>query len=199
MAVNHFGHVILTSHLLPLLKKTAAEGNTVRIVCLGSNAHQATPSDCSFAPLEELNTDLGPNGQYGRSKLAQTLYTKYLSKHLTARCPTIPANSVHPGFVDTKMSTKDIHEPYPVAGYAMSVGMQPFKKDQWMGCVSAVFAAMKTTKSGQYIFPPAIPEAGNALYQKEGLDEQLMKLTKEIVQEKIFDESIGSGCPLEFY
>lgn len=116
MAANHIGHVILTSHLLPLMKKTASEGNIVRIVMFGSNAHQATPSDCSFASLSELNTDLGPNGQYGRSKLAQMLYAKYLSKHLTSRCPKILANSVHPGFVETKMSTEDIHEPFPVGG-----------------------------------------------------------------------------------
>jgi NAD(P)-dependent dehydrogenase (short-subunit alcohol dehydrogenase family) len=76
MAVNDMGHVILTSQLLPLLKKTAENGNTVRIVGLGSNAHQATPSDCKFESLSELNTDLGPKGQYGRSKLAQMLYAK---------------------------------------------------------------------------------------------------------------------------
>jgi NAD(P)-dependent dehydrogenase (short-subunit alcohol dehydrogenase family) len=199
MAVNHIGHVILTSHLLPLLKKTASGGNKVRIVCFGSNAHQATPSDCSFASLSELNTDLGPNGQYGRSKLAQMLYCKYLSKHLTTRCPTILANSVHPGFVETQMSAEDIHEPYPIGGYAMSVGMKPFKKDQWMGCVSAMFAGTKTEKSGQYICPPAIPEEGNKVYNKEGLDEALMKLTQQIVKDKMYDESIGKGCPMEFY
>ena len=113
------GHVILTSHLLPLMKETADKGNTVRIVTLGSNAHQAAPSDCKFASLEELNQDLGPNGQYGRSKLAQMLYVKYLNKHLTSTHPKILANSVHPGFVDTKMSREDIHEPYPLGGYAM--------------------------------------------------------------------------------
>ena len=35
MAGNHIGHVVLTSHLLPLLKKTA-ESNTVRIVNMAS-------------------------------------------------------------------------------------------------------------------------------------------------------------------
>jgi NAD(P)-dependent dehydrogenase (short-subunit alcohol dehydrogenase family) len=36
------GHVILTSHLLPLMKKTAEAGNTVHIVNLASNAHQVS-------------------------------------------------------------------------------------------------------------------------------------------------------------
>jgi NAD(P)-dependent dehydrogenase (short-subunit alcohol dehydrogenase family) len=129
-AVNQIGHVTLVSHLLPVLKETAKQGNTVRIVTFGSNAHELTPKDCSFSSISELNTDLGANGQYGRSKLAQMLYTKYLSKHLTAKCPNILANSVHPGIVETKMSAEEIHEPFPIGGYAMSVGLKPFKKGE---------------------------------------------------------------------
>lgn len=199
MAVNHFGHVILTSHVLPLMKKTAAEGNTVRIVNLGSNAHQATPSDCKFASLEELNQDLGPNGQYGRSKLAVMLHARYLARHLTTQHPNILANSIHPGFVDTKMSTADIHEPYPVAGYAMSVGMAPFKKDQFQGCTPAMFAATKTEKSGQYICPPATPESGSELAQSVELQENLMKLTRDVVKKNFYDQSVAKGCPLKDY
>jgi len=198
MAVNHMGHVILTSHLLPLMKKTAEKGNTVRIVTLGSNAHQACPSDCKFATLDELNQDLGPNGQYGRAKLAQMLYVRYLAKHLTSKYPKILANTVHPGFVQTKMSTKDIHEPYPLGGYGMSVAMAPFKKDQWMGCTSAVYCATKTEKSGVYICPPAIPEQGSSLFQNDELMESLMRLTRQVVKEKTESESVQKGCPFEF-
>jgi hypothetical protein len=67
-----------------------------------------------------------------------------------------------------KMSQEDIHGPYPLGGYAASVGMAPFKKNQFQGCVSAVFTVMKTEKSGQYICPPAIPESGNQLAQDKG-------------------------------
>lgn len=161
---------------------------------LGSNAHQATPSDCKFESLAELNQDLGPNGQYGRSKLAEMLYACYLAKHLTSSHPTILANSIHPGFVRTKMSKEDIHEPYPLAGYGMSVGMAAFQKDQFEGCVPAVFCATKIEESGQYICPPAIAEQGSSLYQNYELAEQLMKLTKELIEEKapkdIVDQSV---------
>ncbi|TVY81902.1 putative oxidoreductase [Lachnellula suecica] len=199
MAVNHFGHVILTSHLLPIFKATAKNGNTVRLVGLGSNAHQGTPSDCKFASLDELNQDLGPNGQYGRSKLAVMLYHRYLARHLSSSHPNILSNSVHPGFVDTKMSTQDIHEPYPIAGYAMSAGMQPFKKSQWQGAVSAMYCATKTQATGQYVCPPAIPEAGNELAQDEKLGEALMELTVKIVKEKTKEESVEKGCPFSLY
>ena len=170
MAVNHFGHVILTSHLLPLMKKTSKVHNTkVRIVNLGSNAHQATPSSCKFANLEELNQDLGPNGQYGRSKLATMLYSRWLGRKLRENGhEDVLVNATHPGFVDTKMSREDIHEPYPVVGYAMSVGMAPFKKDQWMGCVSTVFASTKTEKTGEvsfFIFIFILVRLGKCAYQ----------------------------------
>jgi len=199
MAVNHMGHVILTSHLLPLMKKTASNGNTVRIVNLGSNAHQGTPSDCKFASLDELNQDLGPNGQYGRSKLAVMLHARYLARHLTSKYPNILANSVHPGVVSTKMSKVDIHEPFPLGGYAMSVGLEPFKKDQFQGAVSALFAATKTTKSGEYICPPATPESGSELAQSVELQENLMRLTREVIKEKTFDDSAAKGFPFKDY
>ena len=197
--MNHMAHVILTSHLLPLMKKTASSGNTVRIVHLASNAHQATTKDTKFESLDELNRDLGPNGNYGRSKLASILYARYLDKHLTSAHSNILANATHPGFVSTKMSKEDIHEPFPLGGYAMSVGMEAFKKDQFQGAVSTVFAATKTEKSGQYICPPAVPEAGSAQSQDEQLGENLMKLTREIVKERTYSDSAAKGCPFQDY
>ncbi|KAK6383781.1 hypothetical protein LTS17_003073 [Exophiala oligosperma] len=202
MAINHIAHVALTSHLLPLLKQTARgkDGdNLVRIQIQASNAHQAAPEDTKFASLDELNTDLGPQAQYGRSKLAGILYARYLDAHLHKENPNILVNATHPGFVETKMSVDDIHEPYPTAGYAMSAAMKPIKKDIWMGCVSTVYAATATTKSGEYVCPPAIAEPGTELAQDAELGEQLMKLTREIVREKFGGESVEKGCPLKDY
>jgi NAD(P)-dependent dehydrogenase (short-subunit alcohol dehydrogenase family) len=199
MAVNHMGHTILTSHLEPLMKDTAKKGNTVRIVNFGSNAHEMAPKDTKFASLDELNQDFGPNPQYGRSKLAAMLHAKWLTKHLHSEFPKILANSVHPGFVETKASTEDIYEPYPILGNVMAIGMKPFKKDFYMGCTSAMYCATKTEKSGEYVCPPAIPEPGSGLYQDEdgSLAERLMKLTKEIVTSKTKKESVDKGCPMK--
>lgn len=181
------------------MKKTASDGNTVRIVNLSSNAHQAAPKDVKFENIDELNQDLGPNGQYGRSKLATLLHARYLARHLTKEHPNILANATHPGFVDTKMSSQDIHEPYPLGGYAMSVGMAPIKKDIMMGAVSTLFAATKTTDSGQYICPPAVPESGTDLAQSEELAEKLMELTNSLVKEKTYADSFAKGCPFKNY
>lgn len=197
MAVNHFGHVILTSSLLPVMKDTAKSGNTVRIVNLGSNAHQAAPKDTKFASLDEINKDNGPNGQYGRSKLAAMLHARYLATHVTSEHPQILANSVHPGFVDTKATSSDIHEAYPLGGYMMSVAMKPFQKSQLEGCVSAMYAATATERSGKYICVPARIEDGSELAQSNELAEQLMQLTEDVLKEK--SKVAGVEFPLKFY
>lgn len=122
MATNHFGHVILTSHLLPLMKKTADEqGVTVRISNQSSNMHSAAPENTKFESLEEINEDVGPNGQYGRSKLAGILYSRYFDREVTRKMDAaqkgnkkggrVVMNATHPGFVSTKQSVEDIHEP----------------------------------------------------------------------------------------
>lgn len=195
IAVNHMGHVALTSHLLPLLKKTASPSSIVRIVNQSSNLHAQAPSDTKFASLEELNQDLGANAQYARSKLAVLLYARYLARNLVGSDPNILVNATHPGIVKSKMSSEDIHEPFPILGYANSVGLKPFKKDQFEGCVSAMYAATKTTRSGEYICPPAIPEPGSLMSQDEELAERLMKLTREVMKKKTYEDSAAKGCP----
>ncbi|KAJ0109022.1 retinol dehydrogenase 12 [Diaporthe amygdali] len=197
MAINHFGHVILTSQLLPTMKETAKSGHTVRIVNLGSNAHQNAPKNTKFASLDEINKDNGPTAQYGRSKLAAMLYARYLATHVTAKHPNILANSVHPGFVDTKATSSDIHEAYPLGGYMMSVALKPFQKSQFEGCVSAVYAATVTDRSGKYICIPARIEDGSELAQSNDLAEQLMQLTEEVLKDKM--EAAGIKYSLEFY
>lgn len=199
MALNHMGHVVLTSHLLPLLKRTADRGDTVRIVNQASNAHQSSPKDTKFDSLDDLNKDLGPMGQYGRSKLAAILYAKYLNKHLTSAHPKILANATHPGVVSTKMSVDDIHEPYPLAGYAMSRGLEVFKKDQFEGALSMLYASTVTDRSGEYVCPPAAVEPGSELAQDEQLAEAMMKLTREVVTEKTRQDSVEKGCPMKDY
>lgn len=112
MALNHFGHVVLTSSLLDLMKKTAEAGNVVRISNQSSNSHNTAPKGTKFASLEEINKDEGPNGQYGRSKLAGILWARYFTRTVTKNgYPNILMNATHPGFVSTKQSTHDVHEP----------------------------------------------------------------------------------------
>lgn len=108
IALNHCGHVILTSHLLPLLSSTSSPSSPARVVLLSSNAHQGAPKDVKFESVDELNQDLGANGQYGRSKLANLLYARWAGRNITPKNPNVLVNAVHPGVVSTKQSTQDM-------------------------------------------------------------------------------------------
>ncbi|KAJ4168555.1 hypothetical protein NW754_010473 [Fusarium falciforme] len=177
MAVNHFGHVILTTYLLPLLKETSKKHGLTRIVNQSSNTHQAAPKDTKFDSLDDLNQDLGPNAQYGRSKLANLLYTRYFDRNVTRKgFPDLIVNATHPG--------------YPLAGYMMSTVMEPFKKDQFEGATSAAYAATVTHLTGQYLCCPAVPEHGTNLSQEVKLAEDLMELTRKVISDKFepFDD-----------
>jgi hypothetical protein len=105
--------------------------------------------------------------------------------------------SPDPGVVSSTMSKDDILEPYPLAGYAMRVGLDPFKKDQFQGCAPTMYATTVTDKSGQYICPPAVPEAGSALAQDEELADRLMELTRKVITEKTRQDSVQKGCPMD--
>lgn len=61
------------------------------------------------------------------------------------------------------------------------------------------YAVTATDKSGEYICPPAIPEAGSELAQNEQLAEDLMRLTRELVTEKTRKDSVEKGCPMKDY
>ncbi|KAJ8083475.1 hypothetical protein PM082_009349 [Marasmius tenuissimus] len=187
MAVNHFCHAILTSRLLPLMRKTAKNGDTVRTPLQASNVHHSTPSDTRFESLEELNQDLGPNPLYGRSK--PILYARWFARNVTdAGHPNLLMNATHPGIVNTHMSKADIHEPYPLGGYAMSHGIKPLKKDQFEGATSTVFTATVTGRSGQYINPPAKPEPGSKASQDDKLRDRLIELTRTVYKEKMGED-----------
>ncbi|KAK5658441.1 hypothetical protein OQA88_1830 [Cercophora sp. LCS_1] len=191
MAVNHMGHVVLTSHLLPVMKKTALQGNVVRISNQSSNLHQGAPKTTRFESLEEINKDEGPNGQYGRSKLAGILYARWFDRNVTRKgAPGVLMNATHPGFVSTKQSRSDIHEPYPISGYIMSHGVEPFKKDQFEGAVPTVFAVTTTEDGGKYICAPATTEETSEMGKSEELMDNLMDLTKRLVFEKTAGEVV---------
>lgn len=77
----------------------------------------------------------------------------------------------------------------------MSVAMKPFKKSQFEGCVSAMYAATTTEGTGQYICPPKIVEKGSDKANDMQLAERLMKLTKEVIENKMKEDGSAKGCP----
>ncbi|ORX39050.1 hypothetical protein BD324DRAFT_307400 [Kockovaella imperatae] len=111
-AVNNLSQMMLVDGLLDKIKETA-RGKTgedkwsTRIVSESSELHRAAPSEAKFANLAEMSEDskdMDPTKLYGRSKLANALFIRELSKHLPPLTSDEPilAISVHPGAVATE-------------------------------------------------------------------------------------------------
>ncbi len=93
-ALNHLSYFLLTNLLLDVLKASAP----ARIINVASDAHRGRWLD--FDDLQN-ERDYGPSGlgAYGRSKLANILFTRELARRLEGSGVT--ANAVHPGAVAT--------------------------------------------------------------------------------------------------
>lgn len=98
-AVNHLGYFLLTNLLLDLLKASAP----ARIVNVSSKAHEGAQLD--FDDLECRKNYAGMKA-YGRSKLANLLFTYELARRLEGSGVT--ANALHPGFVATNIGANNI-------------------------------------------------------------------------------------------
>jgi NAD(P)-dependent dehydrogenase (short-subunit alcohol dehydrogenase family) len=91
-ALNHLAYFLLTHRLLPVLRASAP----ARIVNVASAAHVGARLD-----FDDLQSRRGYRGfrAYGRSKLANVLFTYELARRLAGTGVT--ANALHPGFVGT--------------------------------------------------------------------------------------------------
>jgi NAD(P)-dependent dehydrogenase (short-subunit alcohol dehydrogenase family) len=95
LAVNYLGPFLLTSLLLPLLRKSTRS----RIVTVASSAHE----DVNTIDWENLPQErrYDPWAAYSLSKFADLAFTYTLARNLAGSGVT--ANCLHPGVVDTKI------------------------------------------------------------------------------------------------
>jgi NAD(P)-dependent dehydrogenase (short-subunit alcohol dehydrogenase family) len=92
-ALNHMGYFVLADRLRDRLAAAAP----ARIVNVASEAHRGNTLD--FADLQSTRNYRGFR-VYGRSKLANILFTRELARRLAGSGVT--ANCLHPGFVATR-------------------------------------------------------------------------------------------------
>ncbi len=99
--INHLGHFVLVNNLLAAMN---AESGS-RVVHVGSRSgYRTAPDGFDFAHLsgEAAREHYDANFAYGRSKLANALFSLQLSKNLTGSTTT--SNVIHPGLVKTNIA-----------------------------------------------------------------------------------------------
>lgn len=115
-AVNHLAYFLFTNLLLPQLKA----GSPSRIINVSSGAHSQAAID--FDDLQAQRR-YQPKAVYGRSKLANILFTYELSRRLAGTGVT--ANCLNPGVVATKMLADYMGVPLAGPALARTFGATP--------------------------------------------------------------------------
>jgi NAD(P)-dependent dehydrogenase (short-subunit alcohol dehydrogenase family) len=117
-AVNHLAYFLLTNLLLDRL----VDGAPSRVVNVTSGAHQGGRLDFSDLQSERR---YDPVRVYGRTKLANVLFTYELARRLGATGLT--ANCLHPGVVATKLMADYMNVPLVGGAIARTFGGSPEK------------------------------------------------------------------------
>lgn len=100
--LNHLAHYILMNNLLSVVRNIAKEQGEAMVVFTTSSLHSSACSTNKFNSKERINEDLGPNGLFGRTKLANLLYARQLVR-LVADV-NVYIHTIHPGAVKTGIS-----------------------------------------------------------------------------------------------
>jgi len=125
-AVNHLGPFLLTGLLLPRLLQSAQ----ARIVCVASDAHQF----CRGMQFEDLQSQQSYKtfNVYGRSKLANILFTRELARRLQGQ---VTVNCLHPGAVASNMGKNNAG----ILGKLLPLLLKPFFRSPQKGAETAVY------------------------------------------------------------
>lgn len=137
-AINHLGHFVLTTTLLPIL--LAAE--TSRVVCLSSSAHNM--SDIRWDDIHFNNDNYDKWTAYGQSKTANALFALALDMKFGDQ--GLQAFSVHPGIIRTPLQRHLPHKELQAMGWEdehgdVSERMAAVYKSPSQGCATTLWAA----------------------------------------------------------
>lgn len=140
---NHLGHFALTGLLLDRLLDTS----TSRIVTVSSIGHKIR----SEIDLDDLNAEKNYSrvAAYGRSKLANLLFTYELQRRLTAADSTSLALAAHPGGASTELVRNS-----PTVIKILSALTRPLAQSAAMGALPTLRAATDPEAVGGHYYGP---------------------------------------------
>ncbi len=168
-ALNHLSYFHLTNLLLDLLKASGA----ARIVNVSSRAHRGEKID-----FDDLQCEKNYRGMtaYGRSKLANILFTYALARKLEGTAVT--ANALHPGFVATGFAKNN--------GLLFRLGMGligPFIRQKDEGAATSIYLASSPEVegvTGKYFSDSKAIDSDPASYDQE-VAERLWQVSWELI------------------
>ena len=131
LAVNHFAPFLLTGLLLPQLQMP----QSARIVNVASQAYTLV-KDMGFDDMQSIKS-YKTFREYGRSKLANILFTRSLKGQ------DITVNSLHPGAVSTSLGTQN-----GFFGKLLPLLLKPFFRTPEQGAQTSIYLCSSDAVSG---------------------------------------------------
>ena len=146
LGTNHLGHFALTGHLLDLLKSTADS----RVVTVSSSAHRAGAMKFDNL-LFQNGTGYTPLKAYGRSKLANLLFTYELQRQFARHDIGSISTAAHPGASQTNLGRHIEHSlPFRVFNPLLRRVVQGSER----GALSQLRAAVGPEVCGGHYYGP---------------------------------------------
>ena len=179
--INHLGPFLLTRLLTERLVRSAP----ARVVNVASTAHQAARHGLDFDDLQTTRHYRGMQA-YGRSKLANILFTTELARRLSGTGVT--ANCLHPGTVATGFARDDDAKGFLAFGVKL---IKPFILTPEQGARTSVYLASSpdvADVTGQYFVKCRVRTPSPAA------QDQAAALLLWSVSEELVDRA-GSGSP----
>lgn len=188
MSTNHFGHFALTGFLLDIIKAT----HNSRVVSTSSLAYKQGKMDFGNLLFESKN-GYSPMKAYGRSKLANLLFTFELQKCFQANKINSMAVAAHPGLSLTNLGRHvDQKIQFKIFGPLLKLIVQTAE----MGALPQIRAAVDPDVNGGDYFGPdgAFEIAGYPILRKTTAAAQ-----NEDVAKRLWDYSEKQmGIPFVF-
>ncbi len=135
LAVNHFAPFLLTGLLLPALQNTPG----ARIVNVASDAH-AFVKGMGFEDMQ-ATSNYKTFREYGRSKLANILFTRRLARLLKGQDITV--NCLHPGAVATSLGSQN-----GFLGKMLPLLLKPFFRSPEQGAQTSIYLCSSKEVAG---------------------------------------------------
>lgn len=170
-ATNHLGHFFLTISLIPFLEKSSM----ARIINVSSSAHHN--QDPAFDYLFEKEK-YDRRKAYGKSKLANVLFTYELAKRLKNKSITV--NTLDPGGVATNLGRNNGLAAW-FKHYAYYISKRELISSK-KGAETIVFLATDSTiseVSGKYFYKKEAISSSKSSYDKDAA-EQLWNLSTKL-------------------
>jgi NAD(P)-dependent dehydrogenase (short-subunit alcohol dehydrogenase family) len=171
--VNHLGHFLLTKRLHDQL----VAGAPARVVNVASDAHKGARRGLDFDDLQSQHRYRGFS-VYGRSKLANILFTRELARRWDGTGVT--ANAVHPGFVASSFGRDGDTGRFGALLFPL---LKPFALTSAQGAQTSVYVAstpeLESITGGYWV--KSAPASPSAAAQDDAAAARLWEVSDQLV------------------